>query len=631
LTLILAPAIAADAPVGLTPTEDDAGAMAAKRGYSPYAGRAFPTQVFWGDTHVHTDNSLDARGLGVKLDVEDALRFARGEEIVSTHGIPFKLSRPLDWIVITDHSDGMGAMKEIIRGNPNLLKDPTVREWHTQINQGGDEAFKATMDVIIAFTEGRTPEVVLDEAFQQTVWDDYLDTVEAYNDPGTFTALIGYEWTSTEKGNNLHRNVIYRDGQDRAQMMVPYTTAESFNPEDLWTWMETYEKNTRGRVLALAHNGNLSNGIMFPVETNPATGKPLDGDYAKRRAQWEPLYEVTQIKGDGEAHPKLSPDDEFADYGTWDKGNLNLSVPKTDDMLQYEYAREALKNGLAMEAALGSNPYKFGLAGSSDTHTALAAVEEENYIGKHSGTEPDPERMEHIVIKFGENAILAGEEVASGYTGVWATENTRKAIWDAMARKEVYATTGPRMLVRFFGGWQFTEADALSRLPADIGYAKGVPMGGDLPPKPEAAAAPTFLVAALKDPYSGNLDRVQVVKGWLDKDGKTQEKVYDVVWGDAESRKPGEDGKLPAVGNTVDVENATWSNSIGDPELLTVWTDPDFDPAERAFYYVRVLEIPTPRWTAYDAKRFGVEPPEGTLMIHQERAYTTPIWYTPKG
>jgi hypothetical protein len=258
-------------------------------------------------------------------------------------------------------------------------------------------------------------------------------------------------------------------------------------------------------------------------------------------------------------------------------------------------------------------------------------VEEENYIGKHSGTEPDPERMEHIVIKFGENAILAGEEVASGYTGVWATENTRKAIWDAMARKEVYATTGPRMLVRFFGGWQFTDADALSRLPADIGYAKGVPMGGDLPPKPEAAAAPSFLVAALKDPYSGNLDRVQIVKGWLDAEGKTRETVYDVVWGDAESRTPGADGKLPAVGNTVDVENATWSNSIGDPELLTVWTDPDFDPAERAFYYARVIEIPTPRWTAYDAKRFGVEPPEGTLMVHQERAYTSPIWYTPKG
>ncbi|MGI9513283.1 MAG: DUF3604 domain-containing protein, partial [Anderseniella sp.] len=579
--------------------------------------------------HVHTDNSLDARGLGVKLDVEDALRFARGEEVVSTHGIPFKLSRPLDWIVITDHSDGMGAMKEIIRGNPGLLKDAKVREWHEQISRGGDDAFKATMDVIISFTEGRTPEVVLDKTFQQTVWDDYLDTVEVYNSPGTFTALIGYEWTSTEKGNNLHRNVIYRDGQVRAQQLVPYTTAESFNPEDLWTWMETYQKETGGRVLALAHNGNLSNGIMFPVETNPATGQPLSGDYAERRIKWEPLYEATQIKGDGEAHPKLSPDDEFADYGTWDKGNLNLSVAKTNDMLQYEYAREALKNGLKLEAKLGTNPYKFGLVGSSDTHTALAAMEEENYIGKHAGTEPEPDRMQHIVIKFGENSILAGEEVASGYTGVWATENTRKAIWDAMARKEVYATTGSRMLVRFFGGWHYTESDALSRLPADAGYAKGVPMGGDLTSMPENAKAPSFLVAAVKDPYSGNLDRIQIVKGWLDADGKTHEKVYDVVWGDAASRKPGSDGKLPAVGNTVDVKNATWSNSIGDPELLAVWTDPDFDPDVRAVYYARVIEIPTPRWTAYDAKRFGVEPPEGTVMVHQERAYTSPIWYAP--
>ena len=365
------------------------------------------------------------------------------------------------------------------------------------------------------------------------------------------------------------------------------------------------------------------------MEVNPATGKPLDGDYAKRRAKWEPLYEATQIKGDGEAHPVLSPDDEFADYGTWDKGNLNLSVQKTSDMLQYEYAREALKNGLAMEAKLGANPYKFGMVGSTDTHTALAAVEEENYIGKHAGTEPEPDRMEHIVIKFGENSILAGEEVASGYTGVWATENTRKAIWDAMARKEVYATTGPRMMVRFFGGWRFTDADALGRLPADVGYAKGVPMGGDLPPKPDDAESPSFLVAALKDPLSGNLDRIQIIKGWLDRDGKTQEKVYDIAWGDSATRKLGSDGKLPPVGNTVDVENATWANTIGDPELIAVWSDPDFDAAERAVYYARVIEIPTPRWTAYDANRFGVEPPEGTVMEHQERAYTSPIWYTP--
>ena len=425
---------------------------------------------------------------------------------------------------------------------------------------------------------------------------------------------------------------IFADGADKAGRVVPYTTQApvgSTDPLDLYAWLENYEKSTGGTALALAHNGNLSNGIMFPVDAQ-YTGKAIDPVYTRLRAKWEPMYEITQIKGDGEAHPKLSPDDEFADYGTWDKGNLNLSVAKTDDMLQYEYAREALKNGLAMDAKLGTNPYKFGMAGSSDTHTGLAAMEEENYIGKHSGTEPDPERMEHIVIKFGENAILAGEEVASGYTGVWATENTRKAIWDAMARKEVYATTGPRMLVRFFGGWQFTEADAMSRLPADAGYAKGVPMGSDLPPKPDDAAAPTFLVAALKDPYSGNLDRVQIVKGWLDKDGKTQEKVYDVVWGDAESRTPGADGKLPAVGDTVDLSIPSWTNTIGAPELGAAWTDPDFDPTLRAFYYARVIEIPTPRWTAYDRVKFNLDLPKTIPLKTQERAYTSPIWYTPK-
>ena len=412
--------------------------------------------------------------------------------------------------------------------------------------------------------------------------------------------------------------------------MVPYTTAESFNPEDLWQWMARYEETTGGQVLALAHNGNMSNGIMFPVETNPATGEPLSGDYAERRARWEPLYEVTQIKGDGETHPLLSPDDAFADYETLALGNLNLTVPKEDSMLRYEYARQALKDGLKMEAELGTNPYKFGMVGSSDTHTALAAIEEDNYIGKHAGTEPSPERWNHPMAKFEGRQYEGYAMASSGYAAVWATENTRKAIFDAMKRKEVYATTGPRMLVRFWGGWDFVEADANSRLPAAVGYAKGVPMGGDLTAAPESKS-PTFLVAALKDPYGANLDRIQVVKGWLDKDGNTQEKVYDVAWGDAETRKPDGNGKLPSVGDTVDVPNATWTNTIGDPELITVWTDPDFDASLKAFYYARVIEIPTPRWTAYDAKRFGVEMSPEVQMTTQERAYTSPIWYTPKG
>ena len=595
-------------------------------GYSPYAGRSFPTKPLWGDTHLHTSNSLDARAFGVTLGPEEAFRFARGEEVTSSHGERVQLSRPLDWLVVADHSDGMGAMNEIVKGNPNLLVDPTVKDWHERINKGGETALLATMDVINSFTQGKIPEVVTDRAFAQSVWDRYLETAQRYNEPGRFTALIGYEWTSTEKGNNLHRNVLYRDGADKARQMLPYTTTESFNPEDLWKWMQTYEAKTGGRVLALAHNGNLSNGIMFPVEVNPATGKPLSGDYARTRARWEPLYEVTQIKGDGETHPFLSPNDEFGNYEIWDKGNLNLSVPKDKKMLQYEYAREALKNGLKLEQTLGTNPYKFGQVGSTDSHTALATAEEENFFGKHAGTEPDAHRAEHVVGQFGDKKYIGWEMVASGYAAVWATENTREAIWDAMKRKEVYGTTGPRMTVRFFGGWDFVAADAQSRLPAAAGYTKGVPMGGDLRQAP-AGKAPTFLVAALKDPMSGNLDRIQIVKGWLGKDGKTQEKVYDVVW--AGDRKPGANGKLPAVGNTVDVANATWTNTIGAPELITVWKDPNFDAKQKAFYYARVIEIPTPRWTAYDAKRFGVKMPPEVPMTTTERAYTSPIWYTP--
>jgi hypothetical protein len=615
-------------PVGLIPTPEDANNVVRAPSYSPYAGRNFPTQVYWGDTHVHTDNSLDAKGFGASVDVAGAYRLARGEEVVSSTGIPFKLSRPLDWLVVADHSDGMGAMKEIIAGLPRLLSDPQVRKWHEQFNAGGEIAFQATMEVINSFSQGSIPDVVLDHAFQKTVWDDVIDTAEAFNEPGRFSAIIGYEWTSTEDGNNLHRNVLYRDDGDVARQMVPYTTAESFNPEDLWKWMERFEEKTGGQVLTLAHNGNMSNGIMFPVEVNPDTGKKLGADYMKARIRWEPLYEVTQIKGDGETHPFLSPDDEFADFETLALGNLNLTVVKTDDMLQYEYAREALKNGLKLAEKFGTNPYQFGMVGSTDTHTGLAAVEEENYIGKHAGTEPSAGRWDHPMAKFQGRQYDGWAMSASGYAAVWATENTREAIWNAMMRKEVYATSGPRIMVRLFGGWDFVAQDAATRLPAEVGYTKGVPMGGELHRAPEGKS-PRFLVGALKDPMSGNLDRIQIVKGWLDRKGNTHEKVYDVVWADADRRSPDANGKLPPVGNTVNLENATWSNSIGDPELLTVWEDPDFDPDQSAFYYARVIEIPTPRWVVYDAKRYGVKLGPEVWTTLQERAYTSPIWYTP--
>ncbi|NOE34414.1 DUF3604 domain-containing protein [Ruegeria sp. HKCCD7318] len=613
----------------MTISKSDMRAQAADT-FSPYAGRDFPTRPLWGDTHLHTSLSLDARAFGVLLSPADAFRFARGEEVTTSHGLQAKLSRPLDWLVVSDHSDAMGAMNEIVAGNATLMRDPTLRDWNDRLNQGGDVALGATMEVIETFagiSGGALPEAIADRRFVQSVWDDFTKTADAFDDPGSFTAFIGYEWTSTEGGNNLHRNVIYRDDAIRARQMLPFTTAETFNPEDLWDWMERYEEETGGRVLALAHNGNVSNGLMFPVETNPDTGEPLTGDYAERRAKWEPLYEITQIKGDGEAHPFLSPNDEFADYETWDVANLG-PVPKEDWMLQYEYAREAFKNGLKLEQQLGTNPYKFGVVGSTDSHTALATAQEDNFFGKHSGVEPEPGRWQHVVGEFEATRILGWQMAASGYAAVWAQENTRDSIFDAMERKEVYGTTGSRITVRFFGGWDFDASDAQSRLPAKIGYEKGVPMGGDLQAAPDDASAPSFLVAALKDPYSGNLDRIQIVKGWLTADGETQEQVFNVVWSD--DRVIDDAGKLPSVGNTVDVETGTFTNSIGAPELIIVWTDPEFDPEQKAFYYARVLEIPTPRWTVYEAVRFGDEIPNDVPTSTQERAYTSPIWYTPE-
>jgi hypothetical protein len=605
-------------------------ATAAKRfktpGFSPYAGRNYPTRVYWGDSHLHTSMSLDARTAGNSLTPEDALRFARGEEVVSATGVPAKLSRPLDWLVVADHSDAMGVMNEVALGNPQLLTDPQVKAWHEAIKTGGETAVKAAYEVVTALSSGKVPPVMLDRKLTRSLWERQTAIMEKYNEPGRFTAFIGYEWTSNNSGNNLHRNVIYRDGKAKADQVLPFTTQDSENPEDLWTWMQAWEDKTGGSLLAIPHNGNISNGLMFRLETYK--GSPLTREWAGTRARWEPVYETTQIKGDGESHPSLSPNDEMAGYETWDKGNLTL-VPKKPDMIQYEYSRQALKNGLKLEQQLGVNPFKFGMIGSTDAHTSLAAVEEENFFGKHSGVEPNPERVKDVVMEFGGRKLMAWEQASSGFAGIWATDNTREALWDAMKRKEVYATTGPRMFVRFFGGWDFDAKDAQTRVPAESGYSKGVPMGGDLQ-QASTGRVPTFLVAALKDPLSGNLDRIQIIKGWLDKSGAVQEKVYDVVWADAATRKPDAKGKLPAVGNTVDVANATWTNSIGDPELIAVWRDPDFDPSLKALYYARVIEIPTPRWTAYEAKRFGIKMGPEVPMTTQERAYTSPIWYTPK-
>lgn len=599
-----------------------------KRPYSPYADRNFPTRPLFGDTHLHTALSLDAGAAGAKLLPRDAYRFARGEQVTSSTGQPAKLSRPLDFLVVTDHSDQMGLFPDLLGGKPELLADPTGRRWYDLMHNG--QGAVAMMEIVTLFSTGKFPPKLNygpeSKGYKDT-WADIIAAAEEYNDPGRFTAMIGYEWTSADAGNNLHRNVIYRDNGDKASQVVPFITAPpgSTNPRDLWKWMQAYEDKTGGQVLAIAHNGNLSNGTMFPI-IEPRTGKPVDKEYVEARAKWELLYEVTQMKGTGETHPLLSPTDELANFEIWDKANLTGTDKKTPEMLPTEYARSALQIGMQLEAKLGTNPYKFGMVGSTDAHTGLTAAEEDNFWGKTSSMEPSPHRTEKDFQNTSVAIIKEAEVSASGYAAVWAKDNTRKSIFDAMQRKETYATTGTRMVVRFFGGFDFEAADAQSRSPAIAGYTKGVPMGGDLGAAPQGKA-PTFLVAALRDPIGANLDRYQIVKGWVDAAGDTHEKVYDVVW--SGDRVPGADGKLPPVGNTVDVANASWTNTIGAPELIQIWKDPDFDPLLRAVYYGRVLEIPTPRWTTYDAKYYGVALPPEVPAFLQERAFTSPIWFTP--
>jgi hypothetical protein len=595
-------------------------------GYSPYAGRKYPERPYFGDQHVHTGWSADGGGLGTTLGPEEATRFARGEEVVSTSGQPVRLGTPLDWVVISDHSDGMGVIFEIKGGNPEMMADATLKRWHDMYKASPTEALKATMELISAQANKKLPPAVMDPKFAQGIWLKNTAIAEKYNEPGRFTTLIGYEWTSNAGGgDNLHRNVIYRDGKDKADQVLPYTTFQSENPEDLWKWMEAWESKTGGKLLAIPHNGNLSNGRMFAL--TKFDGGPMTKEWAAERQRWEPLFEAIQFKGQSESHPSLSTTDEFAvGYELWDRGNLTL-VPKEPGDIQHEYLREALKNGLKVEQDLGANPFRYGMAGGTDTHNGLVAAEEDNFFAKFPSTEPRPDRWDEDAMKQGDRVVKGWEMTAAGYTAVWATGNTREELWDAMKRRETYSTSGPHITVRFFGGYEFTKDD-VSRSPAVAGYAKGVPMGADLPAAP-AGKAPTFLVAALKDPKTGNLDRIQIIKGWVDKAGKPQEKIFDVVWGDAARRKI-TNGKLTPVGSTVDVARATWTNAIGDPELITVWKDPEFDPALRAFYYARVLEIPTPRWTAYDAAYFKVKMADNVPMVTQERAFTSPIWYTPQ-
>ncbi len=594
-----------------------ASAQTGVQSYSPDIGADDPMMLYWGDTHVHSSYSMDANYMGNRLNPADAYRFARGEEVEATPGARARIRRPLDFLVVADHAEFLGVIRSLRAGHPALRAQPQGERWYQLLQEGGDALQRA-------FTTEGGPLLDLSTA-NIDPWREMVAAADEANVPGVFTALSGFEWSSTPDGNNLHRNVIFRDGPERTLRVRPFSSIEHPRPEELWHYLEEYEHTTGGRVLAIPHNSNLSNGLMFP--DRDATGETMTITEAEQRARWEPVVEVTQTKGDSEAHPLLSPEDALADYGTWDKANIVLVAPQEPWMFRFAYARPALKTGLRIESERGVNPYRFGMIGSTDSHTALATAEEDNFWGKFTKDAPSPTRARGLFLGVGRAAtVYAWELLASGYAAVWARENTREEIFDALARREVYATTGSRIAVRFFGGWDYEREDAERPQLARTGYRKGVPMGAVLP-SPTGSGSPRFLVQASRDPEGANLDRVQIVKGWLDARGETHEKVHDVAWSDDRERARG--GTLSPVGSTADPETATYRNTIGAPELATVWTDPDFDPTQPAFYYARVVEIPTPRWVAYDRMRLGAEIPSDAPQVHQERAYTSPIWYAP--
>ena len=596
-----------------------------ERVYSPYAGRAYPDRVLFGDLHFHTKLSVDAGLVGTSLSASDGFRFARGEKMISNTGQPVQLVRPLDFLAITDHAEMMGLAPSMQSSDRLLLADPWGRHIYDLFNSGEEGRMQAFAEILdLASVRGINP--FSSEALTRSIWSDVIATADQYNQPGIFTTFTGFEWSFMPQGDNLHRVVLFADGAEKTSEIVPLSFFDGPSPEELWDYLEMYEDRTGGRAIAVPHNGNLSNGLMF--SDRKFDGSPMDADYAARRIRWEPIHEVTQMKGDEETHPLLSPDDEFADFERWDVGNISGTAAKTPDMLQYEYARSALRLGLKLGHELGVNPYKLGMNASTDTNTGLSTSREENYFGKYRHTEPSPDRFDREVIPADDPAlrILTAQESASGMTAVWTRENSRKANFDALTRKEVYATTGTRIRVRVFGGWDFTAEDMATPDFVANGYRNGVPMGGELRDAP-AGKAPSFMIQALRDPDGANLDRVQVIKGWLDASGETHERIYDVAVSDG--RTIGEDGRArEPVGTTVDVPTATYANSIGAASFAAWWSDPDFDAAADAFYYVRVLEIPTPRWTTYDAAFFGVPLPDMVPPTLQDRAYTSPIWYT---
>lgn len=588
--------------------------------------QALPRQVLWGDTHLHTNYSFDAAVLGNRqLTPADAYRLARGDVVTAHNGQQVKLDQPLDFLVVADHAEYLGLIPMLLKKDPLLMKDKVGQAWAKILSSEDNLVGLQKLFFEIGDDKANGIQKLKNRAVTRSAWQDITSTADEFNQPQVFSTFSGYEWTSAPGGNNLHRVVIFADDAEKTNRLLPFSAYDSDDPEALWTHLEHYQNLTQGRALAIAHNGNVSNGTLFSL--SDFSGRPLSEDYAKSRQLWEPLYEVTQIKGDSETHPALSPDDEFADFEFWDKGNLNASAVMEEGMYAGSYARSALKRGLQQEAEIGVNPFKFGMIGSTDAHTSLATAEEGNFWGKMSAYEPSPMRAMHHSFKKGVNGkvydLMSWEFSSSGYAAVWAEENTRAAIFEAMQRRETYATTGPRMSVRFWGGWNFQSADLLSRDLVSLAYEKGVPMGGDLVSAPKGRS-PSFVLLANKEIDGANLDRIQVVKGWLAADGQTYEKVFNVSVSD--QRAIVDNNVAPLIST---VKGASYQNSIGDSQLSVVWTDPQFNPQQRAFYYARVMQIPTPRWTAYDQERFNIELPSEVPKQIQERAYTSPIWYTP--
>ena len=597
--------------------------------YSTGVGTDYPKQVFFGDLHLHSNISADAHSMGnLLLSSADAYRFARGEKVTASNGLPAQLKRPLDFLSVTDHAEFMGLYRMFTIEDPRLMNSDLGKAWLSRYDTKPDpnEADPTRLmarNPIAAFVNSiNDPNSERDaypEELKSAIWTDVARTADEFNSPGVFTAFTGYEWTAMRDGNNLHRCVILKDSADVVTGWLPYSAQSSSNPEALWAALTNYEEVTGGEALSIPHNGNLSNGLMW--DTVDYEGNAIDADYAEARMRWEPIAEVTQLKGDSETHPSLSPDDPFADFERWDEFNISNTAKTTPDMYPGSYARSALKRGLELENSAGANPYAFGMIGSTDDHTSLATAEEDNFFGKFANSEPGIRTPESRMAGLNADWELG----ASGLAAVWAPENTRGDLFASMKRREVYATTGSRIVLRFFGGWSY-EADSIhSPYFETIGYRDGVPMGGELPARDNEA--PTFMVQAMKDPDSANLDQLQIIKGWIDDQGITHEKIYYVALSDDRSIDP-DSGQPEPVGSTVDLENVTFTNTIGAVQLSAQWTDPEFDAGHAAFYYARAIEIPRPRWSEYDRKYFGLDFKDAPRTV-QDRAYSSPIWYKP--